>query len=121
MLKKLMEEKVSREEVPRLTSDKVSKEEIASLIPNEEIMQEKMKFVVRDEIEVMYGKFMDHLRNFDGKLVRLRQDVDVHSIQKQIERKANEDQVRNDFGNHEFKISTLDRNIVRMATDFETF
>ncbi len=29
--------------------------------------------------------------------------------------------MRNDFGNHEFKISTLDRNIVRMATDFETF
>ena len=84
-------------------------------------MQEKMKFIVRDEIEAMYSKFMDHLRNFDQKIVRLRQEVDVHSIQKQIERKANEDQVRNDFGNHEFKITTLDRNIIRMATDFETF
>ena len=34
---------------------------------------------------------------------------------------ANEDQVRSDFSNHEFKISTLDRNIIRMAVDFETF
>ncbi len=29
--------------------------------------------------------------------------------------------MRSDFGNHEFKISTLDRNIIRMASDFETF
>ena len=29
--------------------------------------------------------------------------------------------MRNDFGNHEFKIGTLDRNIIRMASDFETF
>jgi hypothetical protein len=29
--------------------------------------------------------------------------------------------VRSDFSNHEFKIGTLDRNIIRMAADFETF
>ena len=46
-----MEDKVSREEIPRLTSDKVSKDEIGQLIPSEEIMQEKLKFVVRDEID----------------------------------------------------------------------
>jgi hypothetical protein len=50
-VKKIMEDKVSREEIPRLTSDKVSKDEIGQLIPSEEIMQEKLKFVVRDEID----------------------------------------------------------------------
>ena len=35
--------------------------------------------------------------------------------------KANEETVRSDFNNHEFKISTLDRNLIRMAQDFETF
>jgi hypothetical protein len=53
--------------------------------------------------------------------VRFRNDIDIHSINRNIERKANEDQVRNDFSNHEFKIGTLDRNIIRMAGDFETF
>lgn len=54
-------------------------------------------------------------------MIRLRAEVDIHSIQRQLERKANEDSVRSDFSNHEFKIGTLDRNIIRMATDFETF
>ena len=28
--------------------------------------------------------------------------------------------MRNDFSNHEFKIGTLDRNLIRLASDFET-
>lgn len=36
-LKKLIDEKTSRDEVKRLTSDKISREELANLIPNEEI------------------------------------------------------------------------------------
>jgi hypothetical protein len=54
-------------------------------------------------------------------LIRLRAELDIHGLYKQVEKKANEDQVKNDFNNHEFKIGTLDRNIIRMATDFETF
>lgn len=54
-------------------------------------------------------------------MVRLRNDLDIHSFAKSIDKKANEDQVRNDFSNHEFKISTLDRNLIRMASDFEMF
>ena len=45
----------------------------------------------------------------------------LHTIQRQIEKKADKDKVISDFGNHEFKISTLDRNVVRIAADFETF
>lgn len=90
-IKKVLEEKANREDIPKLTSDKVTKDEISQLIPNEEMMQEKMKYIIRDEIENINSKFMDYLRNFDSKLVRLRQDIDVHTIQKQIDRKANED------------------------------
>jgi hypothetical protein len=53
--------------------------------------------------------------------VRLRSEVDVHGMQRQIDLKANEEAVKSDFSNHEFKISTLDRNIIRIAADFETF
>jgi hypothetical protein len=64
---------------------------------------------------------MDTIKGWDQKLVKLRSDIDIHTIYKIIEKKANEEQVRNDFSNHEFKINTLDRNLIRMATDFETF
>lgn len=37
-LKKLIEEKTSREEVKRITSDKISREELGALIPNEEVI-----------------------------------------------------------------------------------
>lgn len=114
-IKKVLEDKVSRDDIPKLTSDKVTKDEIEQLIPNEEMMHEKMKFIIRDEIENIHNKFNSDLKRFDDKFVRITQAIDVHSIHKQIERKANKDSVSNDFGNHEFKISTLDRNIIRMA------
>jgi hypothetical protein len=37
-LKKLIEEKTSREEFKRITSDKISREELGALIPNEEVI-----------------------------------------------------------------------------------
>ena len=80
-----------------------------------------MKYLVRDEIENLQSKIQEQFKQYDNKLVRLRAEVDIHAIMRQLERKANEDQVRSDFSNHEFKISTLDRNIIRMAVDFETF
>ena len=51
----------------------------------------------------------------------MRNEMDIHTIYRLLDRKANEEAVRGDFSNHEFKISTLDRNIIRMAADFETF
>ena len=75
-----MEDKVTRDEVRKLTSDKITKDDIEQLIPNEEIMQEKMKYLIRDELEAIQNRLMDQLKIFDSKLVRLRQDIDVHSI-----------------------------------------
>lgn len=102
-------------------SDKVSKEEMIQLLPNEEINQEKIRLVAREEVEPIQKYISDQLKQWDVKIVKMRQEFDIHALTKAIERKANEDQVRNDFSNHEFKISTLDRNLVRMANDFETF
>jgi hypothetical protein len=79
-----------------------------------------MKGIVRDEIEIFSIDFGKRLKVFDDSLVRLRSDVNIHNITKEIDRKANKDQVSNDFSNHEFKISTLDRNFIRIAADFET-
>src|SRR3569833_479033 len=61
------------------------------------------------------------MKALDQKIVRFRQETDLYGIQKMMDRKANEEQVRNDFSNHEFKISTLDRNLIKMAADLETF
>lgn len=119
-VKKIGEEKTTREDVLRLVSDRVTKEEILQLIPNEEILQEKMKIVVRDEFEAYSAEFKKDLKSIDENLVKYKAQVNVHTIHRDIEKKANKEEVSNNLNNHEFKISTLDRNIIRMAADFET-
>ncbi len=71
-IKKSTDEKMGKDDVIRLNSDKVTKDEIQALIPNEEILQEKMKYIIRDEIDNLQNKFMEQLKLFDNKLVRLR-------------------------------------------------
>lgn len=39
-----------------------------------------MKNLVRDENENLHNKFMDNLKLFDNKIVRLRSEIDIHSI-----------------------------------------
>jgi ribosomal protein L19E len=58
-LRRLVEDKASREDVRKLTADKVAREDVEQLIPNEEILQEKMKYIVRDETEKLHDKVMD--------------------------------------------------------------
>ena len=45
----------------------------------------------------------------------------MEDINKRIHSKANAEQVSNDLSNHEFKISTLDTNLIAIASDFESF
>lgn len=46
-----MDEKITKEDVRKLTSDKISKEDLEHIIPNEDITVEKLKYVVREEID----------------------------------------------------------------------
>ena len=120
-IKQILEEKVNKDDIEKITSDKVSKDELMQLLPNEELLFEKTKFMIKEEVETIQRQLVDQAKVWDQKLVKFRADLDVHSLYKVVEKKANEDQVRNDFNNHEFKIGTLDRNLIRMASDFETF
>jgi hypothetical protein len=119
-IKKIGEEKTTREDVLRLVSDRVTKEEVLQLLPNEEIQQEKTKGIVRDEFDLFSAEIKKDLKALDENLVKYKAQVNVYSIQRDIEKKANKEEVSSNLNNHEFKIGTLDRNIIRMAADFET-
>lgn len=54
-------------------------------------------------------------------MIQIRQEFDIVALTKNMEGMARKETVASDFKNHEFKIGTLDRNIVAIATDFETF
>ncbi len=48
---KVLEDKVGKDDVKRLTSDKVTKEDLVSLLPNEELTLEKTRYIVREEMD----------------------------------------------------------------------
>jgi hypothetical protein len=48
---KVLEDKVGKDDVKRLTSDKVTKDELVSLLPNEELTLEKTRYIVREEMD----------------------------------------------------------------------
>jgi hypothetical protein len=73
----------------------------------------KVKLVEQDE------KIMSGIRTVDAKIVQLRKDTDVDTFLRMIRQKADCDVVNADFKNHEFKISHIDNNVMRMASDFE--
>jgi len=54
-------------------------------------------------------------------MIAIRNEFDMTELKKFIDTKANKENVSSDFQNHEFKIGTLDKNIVAIASDFETF
>lgn len=50
-----------------------------------------MKYLIRDEIENLSTKIAEQFKQFDNKMIRLRAEVDIHSVMRQLERKANEE------------------------------
>lgn len=58
-LKKQLDDKVTKEDVRKLTSDKITKEDLDNIIPNEDITHEKMKYLVKEEIENLQNKLQD--------------------------------------------------------------
>lgn len=73
----------------------------------------KVKIVEQDE------KIQNGIRTIDAKIVQLRKDTDVDTFLRLIRQKADCEVVNADFKNHEFKISHIDNNVMRMASDFE--
>lgn len=69
----------------------MNKEELEQLIPNEEIIQEKMKYLIRDELESIQGMFTRQIEAFDKKFVGMFKEIDVHKIRKQIDSKASDE------------------------------
>lgn len=61
------------------------------------------------------------MKSFDSRLVSFRKECDFDTLRSMIRSKAESSQVTSDLENHEFKISTLDRNLICVANDFQTF
>lgn len=79
--------------------------------------------VLREHVKIkmteLEDKLMNSLKSIDGKIVQLRKDTDVDTFLRMIRSKADSDVVNGDFKNHDFKITHIDTNVMRIASDFE--
>lgn len=90
-------------------------------MPDMEVLEARIKSHVMGMFADMQKTMFDNLRANDEKMVGLRKSMDIEGIMKKIHNKANAEQVSNDLSNHEFKIGTLDTNVMAIASDFESF
>lgn len=117
----LLDEKLDKPNVEALISDKIGKEEIQDLLPDMDLYEQKFKTQIEESIDELWMKLEEKLMGWDQRMINIRNEFDMTELKKFIDTKANKENVQGDFQNHEFKIGTLDKNIVAIASDFETF
>ena len=88
---------------------------MASLLPDPEMQDQKIKNIVEEHIDEMQQFVKGELFKAEQKLMAVKSEFDMDALNKLIETKANTISVANDFNNHEFKIGTLDSNLIAIA------
>ena len=109
--------KADKTEIGILTADKVKKDELQELMPDVDVIEARIKTFVVDMNSDASRKQLIQFRDWEQKLIKIRSDIDVEGINKRIHGKADSSIVDNDLQNHEFKISTLDTNVMALVGD----
>jgi hypothetical protein len=109
--------KADKADIGKLTADKVKKSELGDLLPDIDVIEARIKNYVTDMFSEASRKQSEQFRTWEQKLILMRKEIDVEGINRRIHEKANAESVDSDLANHEFKISTLDGNVLSLAED----
>lgn len=107
-----------------IRDDKLSKSDFFGMIPE----YLSVDFINRNIAEIIDLKQIPILEEIDqikkvndAKFVQIRQEIDVGSINRRIDSKADKNQTEEMNENIEVKVGVLDKNQILLAHDFETF
>ena len=59
-------------------------------------------------------KQLESFRTWDLKIIQIRKEIDIEGLHRRVHGKADLEQTNQDFANHEFKIGTLDKNLMTL-------
>lgn len=85
------------------------------------MQEQKIRNIVEEHIDELHAYVKSELAKAEQNVNKIKSEFDIDALHKLIDTKANTLSVANDFNNHEFKIGTLDSNLIAIAHDFETF
>jgi Mg2+ and Co2+ transporter CorA len=74
-------DKPDKDEIAILTADKLRIEDLSQYMPDQEALEERVKVQVVDMFGDMQRKQMQTMQLWDGKLVQLRKEIDIESVQ----------------------------------------
>ena len=83
--------------------------------------EQKFTSQIDESAENLLIRLEDKFITQDKRMNKIRNEFDMSSLNKIIDAKANMESVNISFSSQEGKIATLDKNIVAIASDFETF
>ena len=81
----------------------------------------RMRELVKQETNYLTKSINDMARMWDAKLVKIRHDLDIHKIHRELKMKADDAPTQDNFNAHEYKLCAFENTIVKLATDFEIF
>ena len=102
-------------------NDRVTRDELITMIPDQGSLRDQLVDFMKEQIAEAEERIDVSLKSFDQRVVSLRKECDIEHVKGIIRSKADVVSVAADFENHEFKIGTLDRNLVCIANDFSIF
>lgn len=93
ILKQELDKKADIAELVKIENTKVSKEELLALLPSEE-SKDVMKEEFKSEVAYFHKSIDELARAWDLKLVKLRKELDLFTIRKEINKRALDEEVK---------------------------
>ena len=89
----ILDEKVDKNIVEAMISDKVAKDEIAELLPDMKLHEQKTNSRIEESMDDLWVKLEEKLMSWDQRMINIRNEFDMGTLNKFIDTKANKEQV----------------------------
>jgi len=93
----LIAEKVDKTIVESMISDKVAKSDVKDLLPDMDAHEQKINSKIEQSVDDLQKKLKEKLITWDQRMISIRNEFDLVSINKFIDTKANKETVASDF------------------------
>lgn len=90
-------------------------------LPEPEKVIKQLEDAQAEKLQEMKDQIVDFRAVIDSKMVKLRQQFDVNSIRRDIDRKLDVQKAYENFNLSEGRLRQMDSNVLLMAADFEKF
>ena len=104
-----------------LLASKIGNEEINELLPDMKMYQNKFTSQIEEAIQELNMKMEEKFIQQDQRMNKIRHEFDMATLNKFISSKADEMSMAASFQVQDVRIATIDKNLVAIASDFETF